>query len=324
MTRLTLAYSDFMQPFNGRDFLFTCLLRDGYDIEIVEDFTKADLLIFSDHGTAHQKFQGRKIYYTIENMLPDYDECDFAITSNFRRGDSRHYRLPYYALAAGKPENLIKTPEFDAEAILRSKTGFCSFVTTNPRAPERNRFFKLLNRRKRVDSGGRHFNNIGAPISDKHAFVARYKFAIAFENTLTPGYTTEKLLNALQAQTVPIYWGNPEIDREFNTRSFINAAEFPCFEALADHVLKVDADNDLYCSYLREPCFAGNRLPETYRMDLIRGALVRFIESNEPPRARRYRHRRLREHVYQSAFQQSLISLGCRLESKLWNLGIRF
>jgi hypothetical protein len=324
VTRLTLAYSDFMQPFDGRSFLFTSLLNEHYDIQLTDDFAKADLLIYSDHGTTHQKFPGRKMYFTIENMLPDYDECDFAITANIRPHDPRHYRLPYYVFAAGKPENLIKTPEFDAESILRAKSGFCSFVVTNARAPERNRFFKLLHRRKRVDSGGRAFNNIGGPISDKQAFIAKYKFAIAFENTLTPGYTTEKLLNALQAQTVPIYWGNPEIGREFNTRAFINAADFASFESLADHVLKVDADDNLYLSYLREPCFIGNRLPDTYRMDLLRDALVRFINANEPPRPRQYRQRRLRQHVYKSPLQQSLVSLRGRLESGLWRLGLRF
>lgn len=315
-----------MQPFDAPDFLFSRFLSEHFEIQLIDsnstnEFPKADLLIYSDHGTTHQKFLGRKIYFTIENMLPDYNECDFAVTANIRPEDPRHFRLPYYVFAAGKPEALIKTPDFDAESILRAKTGFCSFVVTNARSPERNRFFKLLNRRKRVDSGGRSFNNIGGPISDKHAFVAKYKFAIAFENTLTPGYTTEKLLNALQAETVPIYWGNPEISREFNTRAFINAAEFPSFEALADHVLKVDADDNLYLSYLREPCFLGNRLPETYRMDLLREALARFIHSNEPPRPRQYRHRRLREHVYHSPLQQTLISLRCRLESKLWDIG---
>src|SRR3954462_580052 len=105
-----------MQPFDGRKFLFTRLLSEHFDVQLFEanpsasanptDFSKADLLIYSDHGTTHQKFPARKIYFTIENMLPDYNECDFAITANIRPDDPRHYRLPYYVFAAGKPEAL--------------------------------------------------------------------------------------------------------------------------------------------------------------------------------------------------------------------------
>ena len=321
MKHLRLAFSD--GTFDGFLSHFDLLLRQRFDLEVVQDLSKAHVLMYSDRGTTHQRFNGRKIYYTIENMMPDYNECDFAITSGFRPDDTRHYRLPYYALASN-PQKLTKEPTFSPEATLSAKTGFCSFVATNPRSPERNQFFKILNKLKRVDSGGRHFNNIGHKVSDKLAFVSQYKFAIAFENTASPGYTTEKITDAMTARTIPIYWGNPEIVAEFNTRSFINAADFPTLEALANHVIKVDRDDDLYLRYLREPWFINNQAPEAYRMDLLSDALVRFIESNESPRVRNYQKRRLRQHLYQSPWEQTIVSFRCRLESRLWAIGIRW
>ena len=76
----------------------------------------------------------------------------------------------------------------------------------------RDELFEYLSQYKLVDSGGRHKNNIGGSIDDKFLFQQQYKFSIAYENSSTPGYTTEKIIQALAAGTSePIYWGNPEI-----------------------------------------------------------------------------------------------------------------
>lgn len=324
MKSLAIALSDLYGPHNLENNLFVKLLGERFAVKVTSDFSKADLLIYSDFGTTHRGFKGRKIYVTGENMLPDYNEHDFAITSSLRPNDLRHYRIPYYVFQLPNPEPLIRSPEFSAEEALRAKTGFCCFVASNPRALERNRFFKILNRQRKVDSGGRHFNNIGGPVANKAEFLAKYRFIIAFENTTSSGYTTEKLVDAMLAGGVPIYWGNPEVGQEFNTRSFINAADFLSLDALADHVLRVGSDDELYLSYLREPWFVGNRVPDVFRMDLLRDALVNFIESGIEPGPRIWRRRRLREHVYASPLQQTTVSLRCRLEGWFWKCGIRF
>ncbi|MHB8972917.1 MAG: glycosyltransferase family 10 domain-containing protein [Pirellulaceae bacterium] len=321
---LTVAFSDQTPSFDVQDNHWVRLLSPHYNVRVATPNAPADVLFYSDWGTQHQKFPGRKIYFTGENMLPDYDECDFALTSCIRPNDPRHFRLPYYACATAHPEELLRRADFDPERTLRSKTGFCCFVVTNPRSPERNAFFRILNRRKRVDSGGRHFNNIGGPVRDKDAFVRRYKFIIAFENTSAPGYTTEKIVDAMRGGGVPIYWGNPQVDMDFNPRSFINAADFPSLSALADHVLRVDADDALYLSYLREPWLTGNELSASFHLEHAGEAISRYLESGEVARPRSYRKRRLREHAYGSPLEQTLMSLRCRVESKLWQLGIRW
>ena len=261
-TRDTEVYEDFL-ALNYRATEVNVVMKpeDVYWMKILvkqdeqplrREVAGADVLFYSDWGDRHRSFNGRKVYYTGENMLPDYEECDFAFTSSLHPGDPRHHRLPYYACSLGDPAALIRRSDFDPEQILRSKTGFCCFVASNPRSPERNRFFRILNRRLRVDSGGRHFNNVGGPVKDKNAFLRSHKFTIAFENTAHPGYTTEKIVDAMLADSVPIYWGNPEVSRDFNTDSFIDASRFRSLEALADHVIEVHADDALYLRYLRQ------------------------------------------------------------------------
>ena len=55
---------------------------------------------------------------------------------------------------------------------------------------------------------------------------SQYKFTVAFENNSALGYNTEKLTDPMLAGSIPIYFGNPQIGRHFNTRSFINAHEY--------------------------------------------------------------------------------------------------
>lgn len=69
--------------------------------------------------------------------------------------------------------------------------------------------FEALKKYKKVNSGGRYLNNIGRAVVDKIQFESRHKFSICFENSSYPGYTTEKIIEAFAAKTIPIYWGNP-------------------------------------------------------------------------------------------------------------------
>ena len=88
------------------------------------------------------------------------------------------------------------------------KTGDFALSCTNMRTD----FFHELSRRKKVDSGGRAFNNVGYEVPGtagkaKMEFISRYRFHIAFENRMTPGWTTEKFTDAFEAYAVPI-WTN--------------------------------------------------------------------------------------------------------------------
>jgi len=50
---------------------------------------------------------------------------------------------------------------------------------------------------------------------------SQYKFVIAGENAIFPGYVTEKILNALLANTIPIYIGAPDIFEVVNPERII-------------------------------------------------------------------------------------------------------
>lgn len=80
----------------------------------------------------------------------------------------------------------------------------------------------------------------------------RFLFQLVFENSDETDYVTEKLYQALEAGTVPIYMGaKGQIWRHLpNRSSIIYVADFKGPEELAAHVLKVAANETLYNSYL--------------------------------------------------------------------------
>jgi hypothetical protein len=56
---------------------------------------------------------------------------------------------------------------------------------------------------------------------DKSEGLARYRYSVVIENVRERGYFTEKLLDAIFCETVPIYWGCPNIDEYFDTTAMI-------------------------------------------------------------------------------------------------------
>ena len=153
------------------------------------------------------------------------------------------------------------------------------------------KLFEELSKYKKVDSGGRWMNNIGAPVTDKLEFEKRHKFSIACENSAHPGYTTEKLVQAFAARTVPIYWGDPWVGKVFNTQSFINASDFSSVEDVVKRVIEVDSDSDLYISMLKEPALRS----DVYLSHNQRELFCRFLEGifRQPIELARRRNRDL-------------------------------
>lgn len=244
---IKIAFSDFWHEFNPETQWFYPLIQKEYDAEIVGYNDNPDILIYSAFGNRHLFSNARiKIYFTGENDVPDFNLCDYAISFYHIDFGSRHLRLPLYALYPGF--DILRQREVNNHSFDRK---FCSFVVSNGGSvdPIRDEFFHKLSKYRKVDSGGRHLNNIGGPVADKLDFLRSYKFNIAFENSAVDGYTTEKLIDALAAGTIPIYWGNPRVNLDIPSDCFINVSEFKTLDEAVDYVAKVDQNQELYNKY---------------------------------------------------------------------------
>lgn len=322
MRPIRIAFSDYSPNARPEQWERMNILGEKRPVEFV-DFDKADLLFYSDFGERHWGFKGLKIYVTGENMLPDFGQCDLAFTPFESPDEPRAIRLPYYAQVLRGLGSLVRPQGYDARAAL-DREKFCAFVASNPRGPERNAFFRALNRRSPVDSAGRHFNTTGARLQCKQTFLLDYRMNLAFENTRSQGYVTEKLVEPLLAGCIPIYWGAPDVTRDFNPGCMINVSDFPDFDSAIEHILKVDADPAARLAILNAPPFRDNLEPACLAPSYMADHIIKMIDSGAKPGRRTYRHRRLREHVYGSFLRQSWVSLKCRIDGLAWKLGARY
>jgi hypothetical protein len=136
-------------------------------------------------------------------------------------------------------------------------------------------------------------NNIGYRVQDKCGFIKDYKFNIAFESASYPGYTTEKIVEAMQVSCLPIYWGNPLIYKDFNPRSFLNYSDFESEEALIEEIIRVDNDDNLYREYLSQPYYHNNEVKDSIKPENVLRQFDYIFQNDRVPVAQQKKKRLL-------------------------------
>jgi hypothetical protein len=274
MSRITVAFCDWWEmeygggtfDFNDNFLVNTLKMHSGAEIKIVEPSQTPDILFYSIFGRNSGHYSARrKVFFTGEAVSHRTD-ADFNIT--FDASNAINTRLPLWVCCLDETvlnESLRRQQRrqtnTDASCDNSRREKFCSYIASHPGFdPRRNAFVQLLSAKyKRVDCGGRDLNNIGGVVplginaSGKIEHNKQYKFAIAFENRNYAGYVTEKIYDVYKSGCIPIYWGTPDVVQDFNPSTFINANDFPDFDALIEHIRRVDCDDELYASYFKEP-----------------------------------------------------------------------
>jgi len=203
-----------------------------------------------------------------EAVYPDLNIFDYVIwhCNNYKTLDrviENPLLYTYKGTLFDEISELDKSKEnIKPEEILKSKTKFCNFIYSNPNAHYmRDSLFFEISKYKRVDSLGRHLKN--TEIEDTR-FVhgwekisidlkKPYKFSIAAENSKFIGYTSEKLITSMMANTIPIYFGNPLVGLEYNTKSFVNVSDYDKIEDLVKRIKEIDNNDQLYCDIMSQP-----------------------------------------------------------------------
>ena len=158
-------------------------------------------------------------------------------------------------------------------------------------------------------------NNLGYLVKDKLPFIEDYKFTIAFENSSYPGYTTEKILHPMLMNSIAVYWGNPLVGKDFNTKSFVNVHDYKSIDDAIDRIIEIDKNETLYRQYLAEPYLKHNEIPLSLTEDKI---LDRFeLIFNSKPEV----SNRLRLMKQQAAFfKKDIIAYSRIIKKKFYNV----
>jgi len=262
----------------------------SWKYQIVFDKNNPDYLVFSCFGNNHLNYRDCvKIYWSGENYFPDFNQCDYAMGCAYLELGDRYFRFPEWV-----PYNrnwlYDKSSMLDEATLLNRK--FCNFVYSNTYCadPFRVQFFKRLSKYKQVDSGGKEENNIGGCVSDKVYFIAGYKFTLAFENSSVDGYTTEKLIQPMYVNSLPIYWGNPLVHLDFNIDSMVYVKDYDDMEEAVAKIIALDNDDSAYLEKLQKPWF----LNENYKnwREKLADFMYHIIEQDKEKSIRRAKYGR--------------------------------
>lgn len=122
------------------------------------------------------------------------------------------------------------------EADYRSFRGIGALRKVLPQQVS-NWLIKIVAQRRRliVES----LNRGPVPPLEKLAVIRSYRFVVCYENTSTPGYISEKIFDCLYAGCVPVYLGEPNIQRFIPAKCFVNRQAFATDAELAAFLVKM-------------------------------------------------------------------------------------
>ena len=256
---VTVKFVDFWPTFDENDNKFLAAMRATTDVAVLPAACaeEPDILFYSRCGLQHLDCQNAvKVYFTGENDVPDFNECDYALSFHHLTFGDRHLRYPLYMLY--EYDQLGSAPPVGAEAAARP---FCSFLMRNfyNCDPTRIEIVDGVATCGPIAYGGPWRNNTGGPVDDKIAFIAKYKFNLALENSRLSGYVTEKILEPFVAGTVPLYWGPDDVVDDINPEAFMRVCDYDSIGGFMDALMELNRNDEAYMKMLMAPKLNADR-----------------------------------------------------------------
>ena len=257
---IRVKYVDFYAEFKPEEHWLYKVLEKKYNV-IFSD--SPDYLFFSCFGSTYLQYNCIRIFISNEAVYPNLNLYDYAVTyADFKITDRL---LPNRDAFEELKSRQLAEDWQEAEKLLNSKKDFCNFVYSNGFGdPFREQLFLAVGQYKKVLSGGKFLNNIGHVVEDLQSFQSRFKFTIACENSWYRGYTTEKIINAFNAGTIPVYWGNPNISSVINPQAIVNCHDYPDLESVVEEIRRLDEDDEAYKKKLMAPILQQKNMVEDY------------------------------------------------------------
>jgi hypothetical protein len=111
---------------------------------------------------------------------------------------------------------------------------------------------------------------------DKKRYLEQFLFNICPENACVKGYVTEKIFEAIEAGTIPIYWGDPNPEPTILNPQRVVFWDGARAEEVLSKIKSLYVDKKVRAQFLQEPLFVNTAAQEIYdhfsvlKMDLER------------------------------------------------------
>ena len=210
-------------------------------LTVVENtFPNIDLYLLN------RKIKPLRIFYSQENYSFPNIQFDFSITSHLGINNETHLRFPLWKDLIDwghlgitrntnkfikRFDNFFKIKELTSpltDTFLKKQKKIC-FFTSHLNEPRKS-MHSILSKDFIIDGYGAHFNkeikHHNSEYPNKKETLKNYAFNLCPENSLYPGYYTEKVPEAFLSKSLPISWMDSNVNMDFNEKSFINLLNY--------------------------------------------------------------------------------------------------
>ena len=217
-----------------------------------------------------------KIFYSGENTNNPINNEDYkgncienvSLSFGFDYTEADNYlRFPLwlmYYFSANDSKDIIRKKLSDFKKRYQ-KYKFCALVASHDRSGIRTKIYNEVSKIGYVDCPGNLLHNDDTLHkrynNNKAVYLQQYKFNICPENSISPGYVTEKLFESLYSGCIPIYNGWSK-----NVEPDIVNPDIIIWHDMIDEIRKINSDGKLYRSFVEQPFFCDTAVDKIYIM----------------------------------------------------------
>jgi hypothetical protein len=236
------------------------IINTYYDANIIISHICDDNYYFIDKKDSSISSDIIKILISGEpyDNLGDFNIFITTIINEKPIQNKKYIYYPYLYYSLNEHKYSINSSDYN-----NTKNNFCAYMYTRE-FEHRQKYFYLISTYKKVDGLGKCCNNINientrSVYNNKITYndiavkiYSDYKFVLAIENTFTKGYFTEKLINPIIANSIPIYWGHDYVFNYINKKRVIYIPDFKTDEQLIEYIRYIDNNDVEYNRIINE------------------------------------------------------------------------
>jgi hypothetical protein len=197
------------------------------------------------------------VYFTEAHHYADRSGNNYDFKVSLKRGSAVELHVGCDSLLVLR--DLARYGNEQGKQTFSRPNGIAGFIS-NCHAPQRNAIVTEIMNNTRIDQYGGCFKNMKTPDwakrsrafgASKIKILQTYKFSLALENAAVSSYVSEKVYQAMEAGTIPIYWGADDVKDFLPPGSFIDVRDFPTQKQLTTHLKRVAANETLFLEYFQ-------------------------------------------------------------------------
>jgi len=270
MLNINLSFTDFWEGHDPLNNIITNSLRYALNCDVtITSPSEADVCFVTVYGHSFNhvltNFRQKTILWLGENIRPNTMTDGFSISFDFHSYGGKNFRLPlwfseidWFGTGLGVVDldlAFTKLVEPHSGSLDLLDREFCITIFNNPEGT-RLEALRILQGIDKVTCYGRPFGNwfpTHETYQDKLARMSGYIFNLCPENSLYPGYYTEKCIHAKLAGSIPIYMADHYVRHDFNPKSFLNLNDHLSLDHFSHFIRSLMSSKDSLEEYIKQP-----------------------------------------------------------------------